>query len=298
VGHDQLGRVFVEALKWVGLWPALIAIAGSRKVQSVGIYIAVASAVLAFGQASRANDEPLERIRRVLGENASASDFDKSGRITVQIDEKPADVLRVLSKLDERDRSCVEALIFTCVIPKDSPEIRLLERLPKLRELHVDNWSSSLSEFVSHSATIEMIWAQRAEVPAGITGKDLALICQAKQLRLLMIEGNRLTAADLAPLSNLTELFQLNLSGFDIETKDVTWLASMTKLSTLWLSDTNVDDAIVPILSKCSNLKILALTRTNVSKEGAAKLRRELPETIISTGGKGTGQSVAPPKGQ
>jgi hypothetical protein len=259
-------------------------------------YLAVSITVFQSWRPLNAEDGTLLRIRAAVGENAFADDFDGDGRVDVQINYNPSVTLRTLANLNDLERASIDRVNFYVEPEDDAGAIRCLEKLPGLRLLDTKQWNPALSEFVSKSNTLEEIWAQPSGAPAGITGKDLALICRAKQLRLLMIQGNRLNAAELASLAALKELYQLNLAGFDVGTKDVMWLASMTNLSTLWLGDTNVDDEIVPVLAQCKKLKILELTHTNVTTDGVAKLAVALPHTIISSGGRNGSEAVAVPK--
>jgi hypothetical protein len=244
---------------------------------------------------ANASDDSIQLIKDAVGDNAFHT-HNSDGSLTVQIDSEPAVVLKALASLDEAHRRRVDHVVFTCAVPDSPDDLRLLEKLTRLKgiDVHQGRWKPTLSEVVSKSKTIKSIWAQ-PEGNAGLTGKDLALICQAKQLACLMIEGNQLSGQDIAPLGKLNELRQLNLAGFPLESKDVMWLGSLKELTTLWFCDMNVDDAIVPELCKCTKLGILVLTRTNVSQDGAAALRRALPSTIISSGGKESSEALALP---
>lgn len=246
---------------------------------------------------ANSHDESIQPIEDAVGDNAFAHTHNSDGSLTVQINSEPAKVLRALASLEEAHRSRVDNVIFHCAVPNLPDDLRLLEKLTRLKSIHISEgrWRPALSEVVSKSKTIESIWAQ-PEGNAGLTGRDLALICKAKQLKCLMIEGNQLSPGDLQPMANLTELRQLNLGGFTIGSHDLMWISSLKELTTLWLSNTNVDDAIVPELCKCTKLVILVLTRTNVSQDGAAALRRALPSTIISSGGKSDGEDISLPK--
>jgi hypothetical protein len=58
--------------------------------------------------------------------------------------------------------------------------------------------------------------------------------------------------------------------------------AKLTQLEVLCLGETAVTDAAVEPLSKLTRLRSLDLTGTRVTPEGAARLKKALPECQIS----------------
>ena len=101
-------------------------------------------------------------------------------------------------------------------------------------------------------------------------------------LQVLTLPGkNRFTHASMRFVGKLVGLRVLRLPGARITDECLADLFNLTYLEHLDLQNCPIYDEAVPYLARLTSLRTLWLFRTRMSQEGAAELRKQLPDCDI-----------------
>jgi hypothetical protein len=100
----------------------------------------------------------------------------------------------------------------------------------------------------------------------------------------LVLGGVGLSDAGLGPLGNLKELRTLQVWSNDVTDKGLSSIRKCAKLRELDLRWTKVTDAGIPRITELKDLITLDVSGTGVTEQGAAKLRKEMPRALVTTG--------------
>jgi mono/diheme cytochrome c family protein len=119
---------------------------------------------------------------------------------------------------------------------------------------------------------------------ANVTDASLATLATLKGVTRLDLGTTAITDAGLQHIKGLKELQELHLEGTKITDAGMPSIADLKNLTYLNLYGTAVSDAGLMQLGHLTNLKHLYVWQTKVTPEGAAKLKKELPQVDIVMG--------------
>lgn len=122
----------------------------------------------------------------------------------------------------------------------------------------------------------------RREYKSGMRTADLELIGRLNHLQQLRLEASPVDDEGLAHLAGSTNLRRLDLSHTAISDAGLVHLSRLPKLRTLDISRTDVSDASVETLAQFPALERLDVEMSRVTEQGVERLRRELPDCVIS----------------
>lgn len=115
----------------------------------------------------------------------------------------------------------------------------------------------------------------------GITGSDLDVLVDLKNLETLYLVGTSLDDTGMSRLKDLTSLKTLHLGRTKITDAGMPALDNLTNLQTLSLGDTAITDKGLVQLRDLRNLSTLILRHTKTTPRGVQELRRWLHDTRI-----------------
>ncbi len=111
---------------------------------------------------------------------------------------------------------------------------------------------------------------------------DLAELCELRRLRFLSLRGMDLTDAEMHRVGSLTGLTELTLDDTNFPEAGLDELAGLSSLCRLHLNGcSGVTDASINSIARLKSLRSVVLFRTGVTEEGAARLRKALPECRV-----------------
>jgi hypothetical protein len=186
---------------------------------------------------------------------------------------------------------------------KIGDKLPLLERLPHLRELYLENKLFGDTELAQLKGLkvidhLDLFQSNVGDaglkhlkdmptvksVPLGltrVTDAGLVHLRDMTQLEYVGLRGDAVTDAGLMHLAKLTNLTGLNLSETKVTDVGLVHLKPLVNLQTLHLETTAVTDAGLEHLGAMKGLRLLGLKGSKVTKEGAERLKKALPELAI-----------------
>jgi formylglycine-generating enzyme required for sulfatase activity len=172
---------------------------------------------------------------------------------------------RVIPKWDERDRGAADWVLSV----RGTLQLEFPDR-------------SRRDVTAVPAAPFEITRIGLRDTSSAVSDADLSRLRALLALEDLDLRGSRVAGPGLAHLAALASLKRMDLSNTPVDDAGLASLPRLPALESLALDETAIGDAALNRLSDFPQLRRLSCDKTKVTREGLARLKKALPEIVLS----------------